>query len=83
MKFSDQSLERLSKVIGTERTEMLRREALQALGITTLTTPQEVLDFATYLTRYGGVIEAIGRAMKVQALLRGAIEAPPEFAKTG
>lgn len=83
MKFSEQSLERLSKVIGRERTEALRKEALQALGLKALTTPQEVLDFSSYLMRHGGVIEAIGRAMKVQALLRGAVESPTEMAKAG
>jgi hypothetical protein len=80
MKFAEQALERLVKVIGPEKTAALRKEALAATGIDALDSPQDVLVFASYLVRRGGVIEAIGHAMKVQAMLRGAVEddeAPP------
>lgn len=74
MKFAEQALERLAKVIGQEKTAALRKEALAATGIGALNTPQDVLVFASYLVRRGGVVEAIGHAMKVQAILRGAVE---------
>lgn len=74
MKFVEQALERLAKVIGRDKAAALRKEALAANGLLTLDSPQDVLVFAGYFIRRGGVVEAIGHAMKVQAILRGAVE---------
>lgn len=83
MKFADQALERLAKVVGQEKAAAIRAQALSAIGLEALVSPQDVLHFADALIPQGGIVEAIGRAMKVQALLRGAIEAPSTIARAG
>jgi hypothetical protein len=66
--------ERLVRALGAQAGQRVADEALARIGATELRTPDELLAFANHLVTQGGVIEAVGRALKVSALLRGAVE---------
>lgn len=65
---------RLTKALGRDRGMTCGQEALAQLGKPQLITSDDLLQFANVLIKRGGVIEAVGRALKVSALLRGAVE---------
>jgi hypothetical protein len=67
-------LERLVKALGERRAAEVFGEALDRFGDGNIETPQDMLDFAEILIRSGGLVQAVGRSLKVQALLRGAEE---------
>jgi hypothetical protein len=64
--------ERLNRALGPDVGERTAREALEHLALDDLRTPNELLAFADYVITQGGVAEAVGRALRVTALLRGA-----------
>jgi len=66
--------ERLVKALGMKRAAEVMGAALALLGGRTLDTPQDMLDVAESLIRSGGLVQAVGRSIKVMALLRGAVE---------
>lgn len=68
-------LARLSKALGPTRGMEVMDAALGRMGLRVLDTPQELLDFSEHLIRQGGLVQAVGRSLKVQAFLRGAVEA--------
>jgi hypothetical protein len=68
------ALERLTKAVGRAAAERYAKEALGRLGVRELSTPDDLLEFANYLLKQGGVVESVGRALKVTAILRGARE---------
>jgi hypothetical protein len=70
----DPSFRKLVNVMGVERAESLVAETLRRIGRPALETPDDRYRFATELMRHGGVLEAIGRAIKIQAILLGAKE---------
>lgn len=66
---------KLIKALGREKALRIGGDALTALGLRELRTPNELLLFANHLIKLGGIAESVGRALKVSALLRGAAEA--------
>ena len=66
--------ERLVKALGNRRAAEVMREAIGEIGGRTLSTPQDMMDFAEVLVRSVGLLQAVGRSLKVMALLRGAVE---------
>lgn len=66
--------ERLSKALGPKRAGEVMNEAISRLNGISVETPQDMLDVAEILVKAGGLVQAVGRSLKVQALLRGAIE---------
>ncbi len=68
----DVALTKLHNILGEEKAAELVRETLREIGIADLKSPNDRLRFAEALMLRGGVIEAIGRAIKIQALLHGA-----------
>lgn len=66
--------ERLSKALGAKRAGEVMVDAMTRLDRNELETPQDMLDLAEILVRAGGLVQAVGRSLKVQALLRGAVE---------
>jgi hypothetical protein len=66
--------DRLVKALGDRRAGEVFTSAYASFGDRPLDTPQDLLEFGEILIRLGGLIQAVGRALKVQALLRGAVE---------
>ena len=66
--------ERLVKALGGKRAAEVMRDALTTLGDHPLDTPADLLVIAEVMIRSGGLVQAVGRTLKVQALLRGAVE---------
>jgi hypothetical protein len=66
--------ERLVKAMGARRAAEVFREGHARFGERNIETPQDMLEFASLLIESGGLVQAVGRSLKVQALLRGAIE---------
>ncbi len=66
--------ERLTKALGPARASEVMNERLTTWRPRPLETAQDLLEFANHLMRCGGLIQAVGRSLKVQALLRGAAE---------
>jgi hypothetical protein len=63
---------KLVRALGEERATQLIAEVLAERSIPDLTSPNHRYTFAAALIERGGVFEAIGRAIRVQALLQGA-----------
>jgi hypothetical protein len=71
---SDPSLIKLVRIYGAKRTEELVREVLRELGIDAIRSADDRMRFGRALIKKGGLLEAIGRAIRVQAILHGARE---------
>ena len=67
-------LERLTKALGPTRASEVMNERLSQWRPRPLDTAQDLLEFSNHIMRCGGLIQAVGRSLKVQALLRGATE---------
>ena len=65
-------LQKLVNLLGQEKAELVVRETLAKIGLTELLTPDDCCLFADELIRQGGVLEVVGRAMRIQAYLHGA-----------
>jgi hypothetical protein len=66
--------ERLVKALGDRRAAEVFHATCDDFGDRLIDSPQDMLDFAEALIRAGGLVQAVGRSLKVQALLRGAVE---------
>ncbi|NUP09601.1 MAG: hypothetical protein HOW73_26445 [Polyangiaceae bacterium] len=71
---SKATLAKLERVFGAERANELIHECMQSAGIKSLESADERLMFARALIRLGGIYDAIGNSIAVQALLEGAKE---------
>jgi hypothetical protein len=70
----DPSLRKLVHMMGAARAETVIAETLGKIGRPALETAQDRYRFGVELMRHGGVLGAIGRSIKIQALLLGAEE---------
>jgi hypothetical protein len=68
----DPALAKLINMLGREKAEQLAVEIATELNIRGTMSPTDRLRFGDALVKRGGVLEAIGRSIKVQALLQGA-----------
>ncbi len=76
------SLEKLTNIMGAEKAADLIAETMRSAGVVRLDDPNDLFRFAEALMKHGGVIEAVGRAIKIQALLAGAsLSSPPTTAR--
>jgi hypothetical protein len=73
----DPALTKLINMLGREKAEQLAMEIAAELGIRGVMSPTDRLRFGDALVKRGGVLEAIGRSIKVQALLQGAQQHSP------
>ena len=73
---TDTTLTRLKRALGPQEGEAMAELILGKMGLQQLASPQDLCDFANHLIQYGGVAEAVGRSLKVMALLRSAIDRP-------
>jgi hypothetical protein len=74
----DPTLVKLNNVLGPVRARALVAEILAEIGRPSLEEPADRLAFGEALVRRGGLLEAIGRAIRVQAFLLGARERTTE-----
>jgi hypothetical protein len=70
----DPALRKLVNMLGAQARPLIA-ETLREAGLTDLITPDDRYRFACALMKRGGIYEAIGRAIKIQAILHGAAEA--------
>ena len=71
---ADPTMLKLVRLYGAERTEVLVRETLREVGIAAIHSAEDRLKFGTALIKKGGLLEVVGRAIRVQAILQGARE---------
>lgn len=69
------ALQKVYNVMGAERGGEIVRQTLRQIGRASLATADDRLLFGDALIKRGGVLESIGRAIKIQAILHGAREA--------
>jgi len=70
----DPALKKLVNVMGRDRAATVVADTMRRAGLTSLSTPDDRYRFACALMTRGGICEAIGRAIKIQAILHGAKE---------
>ena len=68
----ERALAKIRTVLGEERGNVLIARTLRAIQAASLDSPDACYRFGSALTREGGLTEAIGRSIMVQALLAGA-----------
>jgi hypothetical protein len=68
------ALQKLVNVMGRERADAVIADTLRQLSLRELRTADDCLLFGDALIRRGGLLSAIGRAIKIQAILNGAVE---------
>ena len=73
----DPALTKLVNMLGREKAEQLAVEIAAELDLHGVMSPTDRLRFGDALVKRGGVLEAIGRSIKVQALLQGAQQSSP------
>ena len=71
---ADPSFKKLVHLYGPERSQTLVRDTMREIGLDALLSPDDRMRFGAALIRKGGLLEAIGRAIRVQAILHGARE---------
>lgn len=71
---SDPALQKLRNVLGAEKAAVVIAATLKQAGLDALRTPDDRFKFGCALMTRGGILEAIGRAIKIQAILHGASE---------
>ena len=68
------ALQKVFNVMGTDRGRAVVDQTLGKLGMRELRTPDDRLRFGNELIKLGGLLESVGRAIKIQAILHGANE---------
>lgn len=63
---------KLRSLLGDDEARRLCETLLSEIGLSSLTTPDDQLRFGDALVKRGGLLEAVGRSVKVRALLHGA-----------
>jgi hypothetical protein len=71
---ADPSVLKLVRMFGEDRADTIVRETLDESGVADLASPNDRMRFAATLVKKGGLLEMIGRAIRVQAILAGASE---------
>ncbi len=73
---TETTLTRLKRALGPQKGEAMAALIFGKMGLNQISSPQDLCDFANHLIVHGGVAEAVGRSLKVMALLRSAIDRP-------
>lgn len=68
------ALQKLVNVMGPDRARDLSEQILRQIGLQDLRTPNDRYRFGQALIARGGLLESIGRSIKIQAILHGATE---------
>jgi len=72
------ALDRLYDLMGAPAARAIAEEAKAAAGVNNLEDPEQLGLFADALMRKGGVIEVVGRGIKIQAIFAGAKRSPAQ-----
>ena len=72
----DPALSKVLNMMGPDRGRAAIADAMRRASLTSLQTPDDRLRFACALMESGGICAAIGRAIKIQAILHGASADP-------
>jgi hypothetical protein len=72
---AERAIEKLRNIMGEKAADLVVRETMQIASISNLDDPNQLLKFADALMKQGGVLVAIGNAIKIQAILEGATTA--------
>lgn len=70
----DTVTQKLAQVLGRKAALELVSKTMVDAGLDALNTPDDQLRFANALIPRGGLYEAVGRALKIQAILNGGNE---------
>jgi hypothetical protein len=70
--FVDPAISKVLTVMGRERGMAVVEETMRQAGLAAMRTPDDRYAFACALMVRGGIFEAVGRAIKIQAILHGA-----------
>ena len=68
------AVQKIFNVLGKERGQLLIEEIMRELGLPELETPNHRVRFGNRLIQRGGLLESLGRAIKIQAILHGATD---------
>lgn len=68
----DPAVMKLRHMLGPERAKALLAQTLPLLGIKEVKTPNDRLKLGNELMTRGGLLEALGMAIRTQAILHGA-----------
>lgn len=68
------ALAKLTNLMGAVKASELVATTKREAQVTDLDDPDQLVRFADELMKRGGVIEAVGRSIKVQAILNGAAD---------
>jgi hypothetical protein len=71
------ALNKLRSLMGEAKADELVLKTMLAARVQDLENPNQLVRFAEELMKHGGVIEAVGRAIKIQVILHGATEERP------
>lgn len=74
-KFHDLALTKMTRILGEKRARAIMGELLAMLGLE-LRDADELLHFATELSKLGGFEGAVGAMLSVQAVMHGAVGDP-------
>jgi hypothetical protein len=69
---SFRSLDKLRNLMGPEAARALVQSTMSAAGLVDLDDPDQMARFGEELMKKGGILEAVGRAIKIQAIFAGA-----------
>ncbi len=72
VKPAHRAVEKLRHLLGDEAADELVASTMRRVGLKSLADPDDLAKFAEELILTGGLVEAVGRAIKIQALLAGA-----------
>ncbi len=76
-KFHELALTKMTRILGEQRARRLMNQILASLGVE-LRDADELLQFASELSKLGGFEGAVGAMLSVQAVMHGAAgEVPP------
>ena len=69
---AQKACDKIRTVLGTDRGNEVIATTMRSAGLASLDAADDRYRFGVELTKKGGLLEAIGRAVMVQALLQGA-----------
>lgn len=69
---AERAKDKIRNILGAARADAIIAETMRSARLASLESPDERYVFGEALTKKGGLLEAIGRAIMVQALLQGA-----------